>query len=216
MKRSILMALAALVIALPAAGADPRPREDGDQQCRTQPREFPSSEWSQVTAGEAIYRSETVTECLWAVPKASMRASEAGTIIKKGTLLWNAGGGRYCVRDGATRYCFIDRDGDGDFDKSNTMGGSKGVNLTTPFTQEWAPLPEAEGQRREELVLLGHEGGSLRGSLREYGSSLAAPASTSEIALPLPAEGGVVKFKGQAIEVRPDGAGGYRVRRAGE
>src|SRR4028118_333242 len=193
-----------------------RPREDEEQECRTGTETFPSQEWTRLGVGEALYRQGQVAECLWALPKAALRASEAGTYIQKGTYLWNAGGNRYCVRDGATRFCFIDKDGDGDFDKSTTMGGGRGVNLTTPYEKAWVPSPEQieEDGRREELILLAVEPTTLRASMREYAGDLTTPRITSEVSFPVQGGTGRFTFKGQVLEVRPAADGMIEVRRA--
>lgn len=213
--RIVLPLLMLSLLGTSLTAEEARPREDGDQECRTGTRTFPSKEWTRLGIGEALYKDEKVAECLWAVPKGALRASEAGTYIQKGTYLWNAGGDRYCTRDGATRFCFIDKDGDGDFDKSTTMGGGRGVNLTTPYMKVWAPSPgEAEEERREALILLAVEPTALRASMREYAGDMTTPRVASEVSFPIQGGAGRFTFKGQALEVRPAADGTIEVRRA--
>lgn len=170
-----LLALTACLACLlsPLAAAEgPMPRADGDQQCRTTAVTTPSKgEWVRVLPGAVLLASEAREECLWARLKSSARVSEAGAILKAGTLLWNAGETRYCIRDTATRFCLNDRSGDGRFDKSSTLGGSRGVTLSTAYEEVWIPTGEGEGDRRKELVLLEIAPDRLRGSLRENGTS---------------------------------------------
>lgn len=74
-------------------------------------------------------------------------------------------------RDTATRFCLNDRSGDGRFDKSSTLGGSRGVTLSTAYEQVWIPTGEGAGDSRKELVLLEVGPDRLRASLRENGTS---------------------------------------------
>lgn len=163
------------------AETEPRPREDGDQECRTSPVVWPPEGWHPVEVGQPLFRSETREECLWAVLKADARVSEAGTYLRKRTVLWHAAGGRYCLREEATRYCVIDKNGDGRFDRSTTMGGSKGVNLTTPYEQVWIPTGEGVSDL-QELVLLEIAEDGLRAALR-------GPGGPNELRYPLAQEG---------------------------
>jgi len=146
--------------------------------------EPPAGEWHRVLPGEILLVAETREECLWARPKADARVSEAGAYIPKGALIWNAGPGRFCHRMSTTRFCVFDKDGDGRFEKSSTLGGSKGVHLTTPYQAVWIPTGEREGAHRMELVLVETTADSLKAVLREAGAS-------TEVTYPLASEGEV-------------------------
>lgn len=192
----------ALLFLVPAnvrgAEYEPRPQEDGDQECRTSPVVWPPAGWHPVEVGQPLFRSETRKECLWAVLKADARVSEAGAYLRKGTLLWNAEGGRFCVREEATRYCVIDKNGDGRFDRSTTMGGSKGVNLTTPYDPVWIHAGELASDL-EELVLLEIGADSIR-------AAQGGPGGSTELRYPL-AQEGELTFGSRKLKVRRTAAG---------
>jgi hypothetical protein len=199
-----LLCLGLLMLGVVAAAETPRTREDEEQECRTSTQRTPApGSWVEVLPGEALLATEMREECLWARLRADARVSEAGALIKKGTLLWNAGEGRYCHRETATRFCVQDKDANGTFDRSTTMGGGKGVTLTTPYEEIWVPTGTGPGDRRKELVLLEVAPDRLRATLRDN-------CTSNEVSYALEKEGwvSVGEFRGQVrrsdtgVEVR--------------